>query len=117
MRRKSLCECSSPLPFSSYQILLDELSSTKHWASVHVSDHSGFHYRQFLLKSLISQTTTDNAVPQHNSLKCEPKEAAAAAASAEEPSVSLPQLLEEEVEFCTDLIDSYPGHETLWCHR
>uniref|UniRef100_A0A8C6GWE1 Protein prenyltransferase alpha subunit repeat containing 1 n=1 Tax=Mus spicilegus TaxID=10103 RepID=A0A8C6GWE1_MUSSI len=98
------------------KILLDELSSTKHWASMHVSDHSGFHYRQFLLKSLISQTTIDSAVPQHNSLKSEPKDEAAAASS-EEPSVNLPQLLEEEVEFCTDLIDSYPGHETLWCHR
>ncbi|XP_006527424.1 protein prenyltransferase alpha subunit repeat-containing protein 1 isoform X1 [Mus musculus] len=98
------------------KILLDELSSTKHWASMHVSDHSGFHYRQFLLKSLISQTTIDSAVPQHNSLKSEPKDEAAAA-STEEPSVNLPQLLEEEVEFCTDLIDSYPGHETLWCHR
>ncbi|XP_021066288.1 protein prenyltransferase alpha subunit repeat-containing protein 1 [Mus pahari] len=98
------------------KILLDELSSTKHWASMHVSDHSGFHYRQFLLKSLISQTTIDSAVPQHNSLKSEPKDEAAAA-STEEPSVNLSQLLEEEVEFCTDLIDSYPGHETLWCHR
>uniref|UniRef100_A0A8D0L580 Uncharacterized protein n=1 Tax=Sphenodon punctatus TaxID=8508 RepID=A0A8D0L580_SPHPU len=21
------------------------------------------------------------------------------------------------MELCTDLIDTYPGHETLWCHR
>ncbi|XP_055469800.1 protein prenyltransferase alpha subunit repeat-containing protein 1 [Psammomys obesus] len=98
------------------KILLDELSSTKHWASVHVSDHSGFHYRQFLLKSLISQTAMDSSVPQQNSLKSESKDEEAAV-STEEPRVNLPQLLEEEVEFCTDLIDSYPGHETLWCHR
>ncbi|XP_042555273.1 protein prenyltransferase alpha subunit repeat-containing protein 1 [Dipodomys spectabilis] len=103
------------------KILLDELSSTKHWASVHVSDHSGFHYRQFLLKSLISQTVTDTSVLEQNSLRSEatlvlPKDEEATA-SAEESRINLPQLLEEEVEFTTDLIDSYPGHETLWCHR
>ncbi|XP_041516904.1 protein prenyltransferase alpha subunit repeat-containing protein 1 isoform X1 [Microtus oregoni] len=98
------------------KILLDELSSTKHWASMHVSDHSGFHYRQFLLKSLISQTAMDTSALQQNSLKDEPKDEEAAA-STEEPRIDLTQLLEEEVEFCTDLIDSYPGHETLWCHR
>ncbi|XP_007605886.1 protein prenyltransferase alpha subunit repeat-containing protein 1 isoform X1 [Cricetulus griseus] len=98
------------------KILLDELSSTKHWASMHVSDHSGFHYRQFLLKSLISQTAMDASVLQHNSLKNEPKDEEATATT-EEPRINLTQLLEEEVEFCTDLINSYPGHETLWCHR
>ncbi|XP_058551723.1 protein prenyltransferase alpha subunit repeat-containing protein 1 isoform X1 [Neofelis nebulosa] len=103
------------------KILLDELSSTKHWASMHVSDHSGFHYRQFLLKSLISQTVIDGSVLEQNPLRSEPAlvlaKHEAAAASTEEARINLPHLLEEEVEFSTDLIDSYPGHETLWCHR
>uniref|UniRef100_M3YDS5 Protein prenyltransferase alpha subunit repeat containing 1 n=1 Tax=Mustela putorius furo TaxID=9669 RepID=M3YDS5_MUSPF len=101
------------------KILLDELSSTKHWASMHVSDHSGFHYRQFLLKSLISQTVVDGSVLEQNPLRSEPAllKDEEAAASAEEARINLPRLLEEEVEFSTDLIDSYPGHETLWCHR
>ncbi|XP_032146828.1 protein prenyltransferase alpha subunit repeat-containing protein 1 isoform X2 [Sapajus apella] len=103
------------------KILLDELSSTKHWASMHVSDHSGFHYRQFLLKSLISQTVIDSSVMEQNCLRSEPAlvlpKDEEAAASTEEPRINLPHLLEEEVEFSTDLIDSYPGHETLWCHR
>ncbi|KAF6327936.1 protein prenyltransferase alpha subunit repeat containing 1 [Rhinolophus ferrumequinum] len=103
------------------QILLDELSSTKHWASTHVSDHSGFHYRQFLLKSLISQTVKDSSVLEKNPLRSEPAlvlpKDEAAAASPEKPRITIPHLLEEEVEFSTDLIDSYPGHETLWCHR
>ncbi|DAA26893.1 protein prenyltransferase alpha subunit repeat-containing protein 1 [Bos taurus] len=103
------------------KILLDELSSTKHWASMHVSDHSGFHYRQFLLKSLISQTVTDGSVLEQSPLRSEstvvlPKDEEAVA-SAEESRINLPHLLEEEVEFSTDLIDAYPGHETLWCHR
>lgn len=107
--------------FSSYKILLDELSSTKHWASMHVSDHSGFHYRQFLLKSLISQTVIDSSVMEQNPLRSEPAlvlpKDEEAAVSTEEPRINLHHLLEEEVEFSTDLIDSYPGHETLWCHR
>ncbi|KAM9081866.1 protein prenyltransferase alpha subunit repeat-containing protein 1 isoform 4-T4 [Megaptera novaeangliae] len=103
------------------KILLDELSSTKHWASLHVSDHSGFHYRQFLLKSLVSQTVTDGSILEQNTLRSEPAivlpKDEEAVASAEESRINLPHLLEEEVEFSTDLIDSYPGHETLWCHR
>lgn len=112
---------SSHLWFSSSKVLLDELSSTKHWASMHVSDHSGFHYRQFLLKSLINQTVKDSSVLEQNPLRSEPAlllpKDEEAAASAEEPRINIPHLLEEEVEFSTDLIDSYPGHETLWCHR
>lgn len=125
---KALMEKEKPLAtplltslFPSCKILLDELSSTKHWASMHVSDHSGFHYRQFLLKSLISQTVIDGSVLEQNPLRSEPASVLPkdeeAAASTEEPRINLPHLLEEEVEFSTDLIDTYPGHETLWCHR
>ncbi|KAM6328593.1 protein prenyltransferase alpha subunit repeat-containing protein 1 isoform 2-T2 [Alca torda] len=107
------------------KVLLDELSSTKYWVSMHVSDHSGFHYRQFLLKSLIGRTVTDNNVlvqnqmvnEQNPNLQKEEESAGAEAACAEEQSVDLPRHLEEELELCTELIDTYPGHETLWCHR
>ncbi|KFZ56636.1 Protein prenyltransferase alpha subunit repeat-containing protein 1, partial [Podiceps cristatus] len=107
------------------KVLLDELSSTKYWVSMHVSDHSGFHYRQFLLKSLIGRTMADNNLlvqnqmvnEQNSSLQKEEEESAGAeAACAEEQSVDLPCRLEEELELCTELIDTYPGHETLWCH-
>ncbi|KAM6304205.1 protein prenyltransferase alpha subunit repeat-containing protein 1 [Podargus strigoides] len=109
----------------SVKVLLDELSSTKYWVSMHVSDHSGFHYRQFLLKSLIGRTVTDSNVLVQNqmvneqkpSLQKEEESAGAEAACAEEQSVDLPRRLEEELELCTELIDTYPGHETLWCHR
>lgn len=87
---------------------------------MHVSDHSGFHYRQFLLKSLIRQAVKDSYVLEQNPLRSEPAllhPKDEEAASPEEPRINIPRLLEEEVEFSTDLIDSYPGHETLWCHR
>ncbi|XP_054253898.1 protein prenyltransferase alpha subunit repeat-containing protein 1 isoform X5 [Indicator indicator] len=102
------------------KILLDELSSTKYWVSMHVSDHSGFHYRQFLLKSLTGRTVTDNNTLVQNQMVHEQKEessAGAEAACTEEQSVDLPHHLEKELELCTELIDTYPGHETLWCHR
>ncbi|XP_042643532.1 protein prenyltransferase alpha subunit repeat-containing protein 1 isoform X2 [Tyto alba] len=107
------------------KVLLDELSSTKYWVSMHVSDHSGFHYRQFLLKSLIGRTVTDNNVLVQNqkineqspSLQNEKESAGAEAACTEQQSMDLPRCLEEELELCTELIDTYPGHETLWCHR
>uniref|UniRef100_K7FVK3 Protein prenyltransferase alpha subunit repeat containing 1 n=1 Tax=Pelodiscus sinensis TaxID=13735 RepID=K7FVK3_PELSI len=107
------------------KILLDELSSTKHWVSMHVSDHSGFHYRKFLIKSLISRTVTNNSILVQNQLVNEQtpslpkneKNEVFEAASTEDQRIDLAHLLEEELEFCTDLIDTFPGHETLWCHR
>ncbi|XP_073201308.1 protein prenyltransferase alpha subunit repeat-containing protein 1 isoform X5 [Lepidochelys kempii] len=107
------------------KILLDELSSTKHWVSMHVSDHSGFYYRKFLIKSLIGRTVTDNSILVQNQLVNEPipslpkdeKNEASEAVCTEELRVDLPHLLEEELELCTDLIDTFPGHETLWCYR
>uniref|UniRef100_A0A8C5U2I9 Protein prenyltransferase alpha subunit repeat containing 1 n=1 Tax=Malurus cyaneus samueli TaxID=2593467 RepID=A0A8C5U2I9_9PASS len=107
------------------KVLLDELSSTKYWVSMHVSDHSGFHYRQFLLNSLIRRTVTDNNIlvqnqmvnEQNPSLQKEEESAGTEAACAEEQSVDLSRRLDEEMELCTELIDNYPGHETLWCHR
>ncbi|NWV93691.1 PTAR1 protein, partial [Machaerirhynchus nigripectus] len=106
------------------KVLLDELSSTKYWVSMHVSDHSGFHYRQFLLNSLIRRTVTDNNTlvqnqmvnEQNPSLQKGEESAGTEAACAEEQSVDLPRRLDEEMELCTELIDNYPGHETLWCH-
>ncbi|NXQ76301.1 PTAR1 protein, partial [Quiscalus mexicanus] len=106
------------------KVLLDELSSTKYWVSMHVSDHSGFHYRQFLLNSLIRRMVTDKNIlvqkqvvnEQNPSLQKEEESAGTEAACAEEQSVDLPGCLDEEMELCSELIDNYPGHETLWCH-
>ncbi|NXD05126.1 PTAR1 protein, partial [Certhia familiaris] len=106
------------------KVLLDELSSTKYWVSMHVSDHSGFHYRQFLLNSLIRRTVTDNNIlvqnqmvnEQNPSLQKEEESAGTEAACAEEQSVDLQRRLDEEMQLCSELIDNYPGHETLWCH-
>ncbi|XP_073526271.1 protein prenyltransferase alpha subunit repeat-containing protein 1 [Phyllobates terribilis] len=89
------------------KLLVDELSSTKHWVSTHVSDHSGFHYRQFLLKSLLFRAQMD----------CENLSNVSLPREEEAPRTDLPLWIEEELELSGDLIESYPGHEALWCHR
>ncbi|KAM8887293.1 protein prenyltransferase alpha subunit repeat-containing protein 1 isoform 2-T2 [Spinachia spinachia] len=117
------------------QVFHDELSSMRLWVSMHVSDHSGFHYRQFLLKELIAElsqapasTTSSKGIPQHlcstlpGSSPPLPGHDQANGEEADEEgrqlgSTTLLQLFHQEVELCTDLIQSFPGHETLWSHR
>lgn len=121
------------------QVFHDELSSMRLWVSMHVSDHSGFHYRQFLLKELItefSQTPASSATatsspqhcsntapgssPHHHSHGQANGELSGAEAAGEERQLSFTsvlQLFHQEMELCSDLIQSFPGHETLWSHR
>uniref|UniRef100_A0A4W4FS88 Protein prenyltransferase alpha subunit repeat containing 1 n=1 Tax=Electrophorus electricus TaxID=8005 RepID=A0A4W4FS88_ELEEL len=112
----------------SVKVLHDELSSTRLWVSMHVSDHSGFHYRQFLLKALLGELGQAHNGSQTESLHppLDPRPAAQSNGEAgaceagltDDPHAdTIPQLFREEMELCTDLIESYPGHETLWCHR
>lgn len=126
----------------SSQVFHDELSSMRLWVSMHVSDHSGFHYRQFLLKELITElsqtpastTTTTTSSPQHRSstvpssssphhhshAQANGELSGAEAAGEEERQLSFTsvlQLFHQEMELCSDLIQSFPGHETLWSHR
>ncbi|XP_068166674.1 protein prenyltransferase alpha subunit repeat-containing protein 1 [Antennarius striatus] len=121
------------------KVFHDELSSMRLWVSMHVSDHSGFHYRQFLLKELmaeLSQTpasttttttppqrrsiTVTNSSPHHHSHTQPNREWSAEAAGDEERQLgatTVLQLLLQEMELCSDLIQSFPGHEALWSHR
>ncbi|XP_059194035.1 protein prenyltransferase alpha subunit repeat-containing protein 1 [Centropristis striata] len=120
------------------KVFHDELSSMRLWVSMHVSDHSGFHYRQFLLKELISElsqtpASPTNSSPQHR-CSTEPSSSphhcshsqangevpGAEAGGEEERQLSVTtvlQLFHQEMELCSDLIQSFPGHETLWSHR
>ncbi|KAK5931851.1 hypothetical protein CgunFtcFv8_003612 [Champsocephalus gunnari] len=116
------------------KVLHDELSSMRLWVSMHVSDHSGFHYRQFLLKALItelSQTPASTSSPQqrcstapsssslhHSQANGELSEGEAATDEEWQLSANtVLQLFHQEMELCSDLIQSFPGHETLWSHR
>ncbi|XP_049905911.1 protein prenyltransferase alpha subunit repeat-containing protein 1 isoform X1 [Epinephelus moara] len=119
------------------KVFHDELSSMRLWVSMHVSDHSGFHYRQFLLKELITElsqtpasitsspqhrcSTVPSSSPQHHSHSQANGELSGAEAAGEEERqlnyTTVLQLFHQEIELCSDLIQSFPGHETLWSHR
>uniref|UniRef100_A0A8D3CN43 Protein prenyltransferase alpha subunit repeat containing 1 n=1 Tax=Scophthalmus maximus TaxID=52904 RepID=A0A8D3CN43_SCOMX len=93
------------------KVFHDELSSMRLWVSMHVSDHSGFHYRQFLLQELTAELS--QTPPSTSTTTSE-------AAGEEEGQLgfpTVPQLFHQEMELCSDLIQSFPGHETLWSHR
>uniref|UniRef100_A0A673M7H1 Protein prenyltransferase alpha subunit repeat-containing protein 1-like n=1 Tax=Sinocyclocheilus rhinocerous TaxID=307959 RepID=A0A673M7H1_9TELE len=98
------------------KVLHDELSSTRLWVSMHVSDHSGFHYRQHLLKALARELSQVGETELHPTQQPNGESTAGASDDNHHNDV-IPQLFHEEMELCTDLIESYPGHETLWCHR
>lgn len=120
----------------SSQVFHDELSSMRLWVSMHVSDHSGFHYRQFLLKELIAELcqtpasstcspqrrsgSAPSSPPHHSHGQANGELPGAEAVGEEErpPGVTaVLQLFHQEMELCSDLIQSFPGHETLWSHR
>ncbi|XP_048847959.1 protein prenyltransferase alpha subunit repeat-containing protein 1 [Brienomyrus brachyistius] len=108
------------LAMGNLKILHDELSSMKLWVSTHVSDHSGFHYRQFLLKALVAelgQAADASCGPSQDPHHGHWPNGDGAAAAEESRTASIPELFDKELELCTDLIETYPGHETLWCHR
>lgn len=87
----------------SVQILLSELKATEAWSSSHISDHSGFHFRQFLLGELHCQH--------------QPKHLQSRQDHPSSPLCSPLHLYKEEMDFVLELIKSFPGHEALWCHR
>ncbi|XP_030215225.1 protein prenyltransferase alpha subunit repeat-containing protein 1 [Gadus morhua] len=116
------------------EVFLEEFSSMRRWVSMHVSDHSGFHYRQFLLQALLTElckaphmSTAGTTLYQQGTTTTSPSArlTETRAAFGLDPSGTerqlgggtIAQLFDLEMEFCSELIHSYPGHEALWCHR
>lgn len=107
------------------QVLLDELSSMQLWVSMHVSDHSGFHYRQFLLKELMGELSQappptfcqapPPGSPHHQANGCQSQDVTEE--QQQQGCSSILKLFRQEMALCSDLIQSYPGHEALWSHR
>lgn len=118
--------------------------TTYKWVSTHVSDHSGFQYRQHLLTkfvdlpvngySIVRKCTSDIEQASRSSLQmfqC-PLETKKDSQLREETksflnkfssnlcekvdSIPLGMIL-SELFLNTDLIVVYPGHEAIWCHR
>ncbi|KAK5599976.1 hypothetical protein CRENBAI_012544 [Crenichthys baileyi] len=114
------------------KVFHDELSSVHLWVSMHVSDHSGFHYRQFLLKELITELSQSPSSASASTIFCSSQhQSSIVPRSIPQANGELPladsasgdrlttvlELFYQETELCSDLIQSFPGHETLWSHR
>ncbi|XP_028313326.1 protein prenyltransferase alpha subunit repeat-containing protein 1 [Gouania willdenowi] len=102
------------------KVFHDELSSTRLWVSVHVSDHSGFHYRQFLIKELMTQAAARPSQCVSSMATSNGEVSAAESVTLEQKQLSFTsvlQLFHQEMELCSDLMQSFPGHEALWSHR
>ena len=87
------------------------------WVSMHVSDHSGFHYRQFLLKALVQELSQSPGSPPPSPDPQANGEGGATPLEGLSWVAGAPQLFQQEMELCSNLIQAYPGHETLWSHR
>ena len=66
-----------------------ELEQMRQFVSVHVSDHSGFHYLQFLLNCWQVLRGDEQFLSR----------------------------LKSELQLTQELIQLYPGHEAIWYHR
>ncbi|XP_035223465.1 protein prenyltransferase alpha subunit repeat-containing protein 1-like isoform X2 [Stegodyphus dumicola] len=100
----------------------DELARMEHWVSTHISDYSGFHYRQFLLSCFSSRKKLSNkhvsSCPLHithlegeGNMKCNSRYMNGS------EIIHFSDTLEKELILLSSLQTSYPGHETLWYHR
>ncbi|GIX95718.1 protein prenyltransferase alpha subunit repeat-containing protein 1-B [Caerostris extrusa] len=88
-----------------HKTVSDELTCTERWTSMHVSDHCGFHYRQFLL-SCYSKGNSSTPCPLHGDEPC-----------LNSPGPALATLLRQELSYLSNLQTAYLGHEALWYHR
>ncbi|KAK7079734.1 Protein prenyltransferase alpha subunit repeat-containing protein 1, partial [Halocaridina rubra] len=79
-----------------------EYETSHSWISVHVSEHSGLHYLQYLLDVIVS--IVDDAVVGNLGEIVPYVE-------------SVEKLYLRELEFNRDLIEEYKDHEALFCHR
>jgi protein prenyltransferase alpha subunit repeat containing protein 1 len=81
------------------------------WTRRNLSDHCGFHHRQFLLMELYSltkknneqKTTSTNRMENDEHINCTMEE--------------LKDYFRREFYFTERLILLYPGHEAIWYHK
>jgi len=76
------------------QWYLDDLKLMDEWTKKHVSDNCGFHHRRSLLSKICGLTEKKpSSIPAHGALWL------------------------KEIQTVNELIELYPGHETLWLHK
>ncbi|XP_067134275.1 protein prenyltransferase alpha subunit repeat-containing protein 1 [Centruroides vittatus] len=100
-------------------IAVEELKNTESWVCNHISDHSGFHYRQFLITTCLKETGNHQSSSLSKSQESTSENVQDKGSDKHGLVVTNETwlLLQQELVLNSDLIISYPGHEALWCHR
>jgi len=93
------------------ELWLSEFKVSEEWSKCHVSDHCGWHHRQFLLNQF--QGSLSNIEQNLQSLL----HLLNRASTIKSPCQLLESLLLEELEKNQDLILNFSAHESLWYYR
>ncbi|XP_063862656.1 protein prenyltransferase alpha subunit repeat-containing protein 1-like isoform X2 [Scylla paramamosain] len=89
-------------PLGLAEVCRAEYEACHRWVRTHVSEHSGLHYMQHLLATLVTLVAEGVLLNLAEAV----------------PSATCPKdLYCTELEFNRNLIEQYPGHEALFCHR
>lgn len=113
------------LSHTSPTLLQREWVSSEKWIERHVSEYSGFHYRQKLLSFLLSYVQRSSFDSENIKLIIFRVDEVTDSflhnvKNLELTIQSIPltlKLLIHELSMNTDLIQCFIGHEALWCHR
>lgn len=89
------------------------------WVSCHVSDYSGFHYRQFLISCFHNPSVLyPSNCPLHRAVVENAEEIQCRFHNDKKKEILLfAKYIEEELNLLCGLQNIYQGHETLWNHR
>lgn len=104
-------------------MLFDELEWSETYIKQHVSDHSGLHFRQFLLKTIIGQPCASPLPSQFTHLEATVPDSTIEGISQEMQNEendlhdrTIDNLLSIELSLIRNLIRDFLGHEALWYH-
>ena len=89
---------------------LSEWHVSEEWTGAHVSDHSGWQYRQFLIGLLSGNLNRNNS-------DLEMLRKLVRGTAVQTTPQLFASLLNEELRQNEELIFTFAGHESLWCHR
>ena len=102
-----------------FQIVSEELTRMEDWVSCHISDYSGFHYRQFLISCFHNPSVLDPSdCPLHRAIAKNAEEIQCSLQNDKKKEILLfIKYIKEELDLLSELQKIFQGHETLWNHR
>lgn len=88
------------------------------WVSCHISDYSGFHYRQFLISCFHNPSVLyPSDCPLHRAVTKSAEVKCRFYNDKNEEILLFVKYIKEELDLLCELQKLFQGHETLWNHR